>query len=220
MFLSETPHIKLRKANGLINIDYTACDIIGLQDGSSTAAARSYNTIIGVYARGPDGKKIYLQNGYSYSTTTATKHHPRAAALASHNGYKIIPDIKPEPLHKLAYNYSNRPDLQEILKEVKARDEILKELQDARTKNRPVFFKNKNLYKYVETRRPPESVTYKNGNRETVHHYKTSFNYLIDIYYHVRRHDYRQTRAAFYGPKGHKPAATYYTNKYKVVINS
>ena len=61
MFLESTPHINLRKANGLINIDYTACDIIGLDQDSSTAAARSYSTIIGVYTRDETGKKIYLE---------------------------------------------------------------------------------------------------------------------------------------------------------------
>lgn len=185
MFLEETPYIKLRKANGLINIDYTACDIIGLKEDSSTAAARSYSTIIGIYTSGPDGKKIYLETSGAYSTTTATKHKPRAAAIASYNGYKIIPGINPQALRDLYFYPNNAPAIKDILEEVKQHQEILQALKGHETRLNVILdYKVKGI---ITAAREPETIHYKNGNTDHIYSYRTNFKYISNIQYQERR---------------------------------
>lgn len=220
MFLKETPHIKLRKANGLINIDYTACDILGLQDDSSTAAARSYNTIIGVYTRDSSGRKVYLETGYAYSTTTATKHKPRALSLAIYNDYKIVTGVHPEVLKNLYFYPAAAPAVDEIIKEVDLKTEIIKELRGLKTKqiNPVLHARTKGL---IKTRKKPESKNFKNGNKETIYYYRTAFNYIVNIYYHKRVHVFKQRLKTGNSKPGTANAGSSY-NKYKArtVIDS
>lgn len=181
MYLESTPYIKLRRANGLINIDYTSCDIIGLRNESSQAAARSYNTIIGVYTRDSTGNKIYLETAGSYSTTTATKHKPRARSLAAYNNYEIIPDIKPEVLHNQYFN--NKYYIDEILKESQQRQQLIKQLKDGITTSFLITdLKTKGI---IKAARNPETRNYKNGNSETKYYYIVNFKYHAPIYYNV-----------------------------------
>lgn len=205
MFLESTPYIKLRKARGLINIDYTACDIIGLET-EGPAAARSYNTIIGVYTRSGTGEKIYLETAGSYSTTTAAKHKPRAARLAAHNGYKIITDIKPQVLHDI-YFY-NKYNVDEILKESQIHAAAIAAIK---TGNSPETVRD--IKPYLKTAYKRTRKDFKNGNHQTRSWYKLQFKYHAPIYYHINTHVFKETRPAYYGRTGYKPPATY--NKYK-----
>lgn len=179
MKLESTPHIRLRRANGLINIDYTACDIIGLDQDSGKAAARSYNTIIGVYTRSSNGK-IYLENSCSYSQTTAGKHKPRAAALAIHNGYKVISWIKPEVLKEVFFTNIN---VDEIVKEAETRKLLLKELHDNEYNGK--LLKHLKVTGAIKAQKAPESTTYKNGNQLTKYYYSTNFKYVSNITYEL-----------------------------------
>lgn len=181
MQLESTPYVTLRKANGLINIDYTACDIIGLSNNNGTAAARSYNTIIGVYTKTSSGKKVYLKNAYSYSQTTAGKHHPRAAAIAEYNGYAVIQEVKPDVLHDL-YCY-NKYAVDEIIKEAETRNAILQELHN--NDNNGTAIKAAKLNGTIKAYKNPESHQYKNGNNLTKYYYRTNFKYVSNVYYEL-----------------------------------
>ena len=186
MILRSTPHIKLRKANGLINIDYTACDIL-FNEKEGTAAARSYNTIIGVYCQDKNNNKIYLETAGSYSQTTATKHKPRAAALAAYNNYKIIENVRPETLHNLYYyaDYNLYLLVEEILKESQQRNAIIKELQNNDETGRQILAAKK--AGTIKARKKPESKDYKNGNRQTKYYYVVKFKYLAPVYYELNQ---------------------------------
>ncbi|MBQ9011389.1 MAG: hypothetical protein IJ093_01940 [Bacilli bacterium] len=206
MNLESTPYITIRRANGLNYIDYTQCDILGLNDDSSTAAARSYNTIIGVFTRDSTGEKIYLETSGVYSTTTTSKHKPRAAAIATYNNYKIVPEVRPDVLHDL-YFY-NKYAADEIIKEAQERAAILEEL-----KNQDINGASIKHAKYtgtIKASRNPETTTYKNGNQLVKYYYQTNFKYCSNIYYEVNQKatPYQvQTRTG--------PAVT---NKYKNTI--
>lgn len=204
MILKETPHIKLRKANGLINIDFTSCDIIGLRDESSQAAARSYNTIIGVYTRDSTDNKIYLETSGVYSTTTAGKHKPRARSLAAYNNYKIILDIKPEILHEQYFN--NKYCIDEILTEAKQRQELIKQLKDGITTS--FLITDLKVNGVIKAARNPEPHQYKNGNHQTKYYYKVSFKYCAPIYYQVIKKHIVKKVPSYNGPKGPKPETT------------
>lgn len=212
MILESTPYIKLRKSRGLINIDFTQCDIIGLNENSSTAAARSYNTIIGVYTRTSSGQKVYLETSGVYSQTTAAKHKPRAARLAEYNGYNIIKDIKPEILHDI-YFY-NKYNIDEILKESQQRRELLEELKNNQETGRQLLALSK--AGVIKARKLPETKQYKNGNRLVKYYYKTNFKYCSNIYWEVNQKAIKYTRPAFNGPRGPRPPAT--GRKYKINI--
>ena len=210
--LRETPHIRIRKANGLYNIDYTAADIIPGNSINSNhhAAARSYNTIIGVYTEDSTGQKIYLNTAGVYSTTTATKHKPRAAAIASYNNYKIIDNIKPEILHDLFFY--NKYNVDDILKEYQERREILKELQDGNHSTGKILDAK---YKSIITaaRKPADPITYKNGNSKQIYYYKTNFKYFSNIYYKVTVRTTKTRHKGYYGRTGYKPE--FYSTEYK-----
>lgn len=209
MFLNETPHIKLRKANGLINIDYTACDIIGLSDDDSRpAAARSYSTIIGVYTRTSDDTKIYLETSGVYSTTTAAKHKPRAAAIAAYNNFKIIEGINPDVLHNLYFYPSTAPAVEEIIKESEERKQILQALYNNDYNNAVILHA-----KYsgrISAAREPQSKQYKNGNYQTKYYYKTNFKYIANIQYELNVKAIKYTVQTRTGPA--------VTNKYNSKI--
>lgn len=207
MNLKETPYIKLRKANGLTWIDYTQCDILTLEDDRNTSAARSYNTIIGIYTDTINGEKVYLETSGVYSTTTAAKHKPRAAAIAAYNNYRIIPEVKPEILHDI-YFYE-KYSIEAILKEYQERQEISAAIEtrnpdhytilDARTKGQ------------IKPAGLPKTTNYKNGNRLVKYYYKTNFQYFQNIYYQVNQKATRRTINK--GTKGN-----FITNSYKESI--
>ena len=219
--LFETPHIKFRKYNNCnCNIDYTAADIY-THYKSGLSVVRSYYTDIGVFIQ-YNNKQYYIESYYSYSATTI-KHKIKARSIASYNNCQRL-EASPEALEKII-NTSDQ-DQQEatiktILKETTAREKILKEIQEAKDQNRSVFYKDKNLYKYIEARKAPESVTYKNGNSESIYYYKTTFKYLSDIYYHVRKHAYKtKLKTGSSKPGKARTGATYNKYKHKVVITS
>ena len=204
MNLRSTPHIKIRRANGLNNIDYTTCDIIGLNDESEKAAARSYNTIIGVYARDSTGKKIYLETGGVYSTTTQGKHKPRARRIAEYNNFKVVSEILPEILHKL-YFY-NKYNIDAITSEAKERQEILKALYNNEdTAPAILHAKYKNI---IECYKPVEKTQYKNGNLKNKYYCKVTFKYCYPIYYELNVKHIKKEIAPYYGRNGYKPATT------------
>ena len=208
MFLNETPYIKLRRTrSGLIYVDYTQLDILGLQDDSSTAAARSYNTIIGVYTRTGSGKKIYLETSGSYSTTTATKHKPRAAAIAIYNNFQVIPEVKPEILHNL-YFY-NKYNVDEILKEYQERQKIAAAIE-TRNPDHPGII-DAQVKGLIKAAGLPTATNYKNGNRLVKYYYRTNFKYFSNIYYQVNQKATRRTIN-----KGNR--GNFQTNEYKESI--
>ena len=176
--INETPYINLRNnAHGTRTIDYTQADIIeGIKPHD--AAARSYNTIIGVYTRTNDGQKVYLETSGIYSTTTATKHKPRAARLASYNGYEIVTGIKPETLHNL-YFY-DKYDVSEILQEAKLKNEILETLKSGHD-NGPII--HGQVIGVINSNGTPKTTDYKNGNRDVKYFYKTNFKHVTNIKY-------------------------------------
>lgn len=181
MFLSETPHIKLRKANGLLNIDYTAADIIF--NNKEDAAARSYNTLIGIYTKDETGRKYYLETAGVYSTTTAAKHKPRARRLASYNNYEIITDIRPEYIHDFNKFYDGTYNITEILQEQQERKDILKALYENEN-NAAAIIHAKTTGK-IKARKAPEGKQFKNGNYLTKYFYVTNFKYFSNIYYEL-----------------------------------
>lgn len=201
MILKETPSIKIRKSNGLYVIDYTSCDLI--KNPAGTIAARSYNTIIGIYTTNSDGQKVYYKNCYSYSTTTATKHHPRAERLAAYNNYKIVEGVKPDALFNLYFDPS-KVNIKELEQELKNRQEI----EDAAYNNN--FYL---LYQHQKKDNirpePPESIQYKNGNRLTTHEYRTTFKYIQNISYTEYTKTGPKTIDAGYYRNGYKPARIY-----------
>lgn len=203
MFLESTPHVTIRKANGLYNIDYTACDILNAA-APGPAAARSYNTIIGVYTHDSSGSKVYLETGASYSQTTASKHKPRAAAIASYNGFQIIPEIKPSVLFDL-YHYNKIP-VDEIIKEAEERRQLLQELHN--NNDTGTTIKDLKVKGIIKAAKEPESTPYKNGNHLEKYHYKTDFKYVYNVYYEVNVKTTKYTRPSFNGPTGPRPAAT------------
>ena len=213
MFLSETPHIRIRRANGLYNIDYTACDIIGLNQDSSTAAARSYNTIIGVYTRTSSGSRVYLETGAAYSQTTASKHKPRAAAIASYNGFQIIPEIKPDVLREV-YFYGKTP-VDEIIKEAETRQQLLQELHN--NDNNGPTIKDLKVKGIIKAAREPESHQYKNGNHLEKYFYQTKFKYVYNVQYELNQKATKYTRPAFNSPTGPRPEATGYKVQNRIV---
>lgn len=193
MNLKSTPHIILRKRNGLLNIDYTACDIISNQD---QAAARSYNTIIGVYARDSSGTKYYLETSGVYSTTTAAKHKPRAARLADYNGFRIIENIKPDVLFN-QYFYK-KYSIDDIIQEAKERQAILQALRDNDTNARSI--KAAKLNGTIHARKNPEPHQFKNGNLKTKYYYIAEFKYCSSIFYEVNIKHERKTIETRKGP--------------------
>ena len=205
MFLSETPHISLRNSRGLTYIDYTQCDILNAA-APGPAAARSYNTIIGVYTRSSNGKKVYLETGANYSQTTASKHKPRAAAIAIYNGFQIIPEIKPDTLREVYFN--NKIPVDEIIKESETRRQLFQELHNNDNNGRTI--KDLKYKGILKASREPESHQYKNGNHLEKYHYKTDFKYVYNIYYEVNQKSTKYTRPAFNGPTGPRPPATGY----------
>ena len=205
MFLKSTPYIKLRKANGLLNIDYTKCDIIF---NDNIAAARSYNTIIGVYTRDSTGTKIYLETSGSYSTTTATKHKPRAASIAAYNNYHIVTDIKPEVL-KIVY-YSKNPEIVDnILKESQQRQELLNELKN--NVNDSLLKTHLKVNGTIKADRTPEHKQYKNGNSQTKYYYRSNFQYCQQVTWQENKKHIKKVIPGYNGPKGPKPERTTYT---------
>lgn len=182
MYLNETPHISLRKANGLINIDYSACDII-FNERNDTAAARSYNTVIGIYTKDNNNNKIYLETAGSYSQTTAGKHKPRARRLAEYNNYKIIPEIKPAIIESVSDFYYKNLNVDEIIKESQERRQILTALYN--NEENAAAIKAAKLNGICKARRQPESTSYKNGNYLTKYFYIVEFKYLSSIYYEL-----------------------------------
>lgn len=186
MFLNETPHISLRKnTNGNYQIDFCSAEILTPFKGTETAAARSYSTIIGIYTRDESGKKIYLETSGVYSTTTATKHKPRAAAIASHNGYKIISNINPQVLRDLYFYPDNAPAIKDILEEVKQHREILQALKGHESRLNVILdYKVKGI---ITAAKEPETIHYKNGNTDHIYSYKTNFKYISNIQYQERR---------------------------------
>jgi len=213
MILKETPYIKIRNRNGLKYIDYTACDIIGLRPESNQAAARSYNTIIGVYTRDSTGRKYYFQTSGSYSTTTATKHKPRAAGIAAYNNYIIVDDVHPKILNDL-YFY-NKYNVDEIIQEAKIRTEIINTIRS--NPDTSIFFKNKKCYDYI-TFNNRTGKDYQNGNRQEVTIYKTNFKYLYNFQIKETRHAFQHKLKQYAGRTGTKGPATYTTYKYRSVI--
>lgn len=201
MILKETPYIKLRNRNGLKYIDHTQCDIIGLRNESSQAAARSYNTIIGVYTRTGTGEKVYLETAGSYSTTTAGKHKPRAAAIAIHNKYKIIEDIKPEILHDIYFN--NKYNIDEILTEAKQRKGLINQLKQGITES--FLITDLKVNGNIKAARNPEPHQYKNGNSQTKYYYKVSFKYCSSIYYQVNVKHIKKILPGYNSKTGPKP---------------
>lgn len=212
MLLESTPHISLRNSRGLTYIDYTQCDILNVA-APGPAAARSYNTIIGVYTHDSTGCKVYLETGAAYSQTTASKHKPRAAAIASYNGFEIIPEIKPEILRQV-YFYENIP-VDEIIKESQQRRQLLQELRNNDTTGKTI--KDLKVKGILKAAKKPESHQYKNGNHLDKYHYKTDFKYVYNIYYEVNQKSTRYTRPAFNGPTGPRPEATGYKVKNTIV---
>ena len=212
MFLSETPHIKIRKAKGLYNVDYTACDILN-QNQPGPAAARSYNTIIGVYTHDSTGCKVYLETGAAYSQTTASKHKPRAAAIAEYNGFQIIPEIKPDVLRQV-YLYENIP-VDEIIKEAETRDQLLEDLHN-NDNNSTTILKLKRAG-IIKANRNPQSHQYKNGNHLEKYFYRTNFKYVYNVYYELNVKTTRYTRPQFNGPTGPRAAASGNRIKHTIV---
>lgn len=201
MILKETPYIKIRKANGLYNIDYTSCDLI--KNPAGTIAARSYNTLIGVYTINSDGQKVYYKNCYGYSTTTSTKHHPRAERLAAYNNYKIVEGINPDTLFNLYFDLS-KVNIKQLEEELKNRREI------------EAAIINKDYHKLYQYQRPgiirpeaPESTNYKNGNRLVKQEYKTRFKYIQNISFTEYSKTGPKTIDAGYYRNGYKPARIY-----------
>lgn len=203
MQLESTPYVTLRKAKGLINIDYTACDIIGLSNNNGTAAARSYNTIIGVYTRDSTGNKVYLETSGVYSTTTCGKHKPRAAAIATYNRYQIVPEVRPDILHDLYY-YS-KYSVDDIIKEFQEREAILEELKNNNYNGTAI--KTAKLNGTIKAAREPETTQYKNGNNLTKYYYRTNFKYVSNVYYELNNKAIKTTVQTRTG--------TATTNKYK-----
>lgn len=205
MYIKETAHIKLRKANGLINIDYTACDII-FNEKNDTAAARSYNTIIGIFTHDNSSNKIYLETAGVYSTTTATKHKPRAARIADYNGYTIIEGIKPaiiEQVRDFYYCPLTEEDVDEIKKEAKQRQEILKALYS--NNETAAAIKSGKYSGTIKARKAPAGHQFKNGNYLTKYFYKTNFKYLQNIYYEVNVRHVKTKIKGYNGPAGPVP---------------
>ena len=193
MELNETPYIKIKR-NG--QIDNTAATIAELNN--NIQIVYSYNTIIGAFIQYYD-KRIYLKDSCSYSTTTAGKHHPRAAAIANHNHFKII-----EVKHKTIIKAINNPEiLKGIFQEVEIKNQILKALYENNH-----FFKNLKCYDYIEARRK-EHKEFKNSNFKNIYYKKTTFKYLPQIYYKVTHHAKNQLKPS----KGY-----FYKYSYKVVI--
>lgn len=201
MILKETPHIKLRNSKGHVYIDYTACDI--LENPAGVIAARSYSTIIGIYTSSSSGQKVYYKNCYGYSTTTSTKHHPRAERLAAYNGYQIQEGINPKTLHNLYFNPA-QVNIKELEEELKNRREI----EDAAYNNN--FYL---LYQHQKKDNirpePPESIQYKNGNRLVRQEYKTRFKYIQNISFTEYSKTGPKTIEGGYYRNGYKPARIY-----------
>lgn len=212
MFLSETPHINLRNSRGLTYIDYTQCDILNAA-APGPAAARSYNTIIGVYTRTSNGSKVYLETGASYSQTTASKHKPRAAAIAIYNGFQIIPEIKPDVLRDV-YFYGKIP-VDEVIKESQQRRQLVQELRN--NDDTGTTIKDLKVKGTIKAAKKPESHQYKNGNHLEKYYYKTDFKYVYNVYYEVNQKSTKYTRPAFNSPTGPRPAATGNRITHKIV---
>ena len=206
MFLESTPYITIRNRNGLKTIDYTSADILGLGE-PGPAAARSYNTIIGIYTTDDDGRKVYLETSGVYSTTTAAKHKPRAASLAIDNGFKVVTGIRPDVLHDL-YFYAGENQaliIREILQEVETRRQLLGQLRN--NINSSFLITDLLVSDKITSRRPPESKQYKNGNRLVKYYYQTNFKYIANIQYEVNQKSIPYTVQTRTG--------TARTNKYK-----
>ena len=180
MLLNDTPYIRLRNNKGLTKIDYTACDIIGLEDGSSTAAARSYSTIIGVYTR--SGEKVYLKNAEKYSVTTAGKHHPRAEAIAIYNGYHVINNVRPDVLYNVYFHPSTAPAVDEIINEAEERRQIIKELRANDPEGAAII--HAKVTGTIKTKKV-ETHQYKNGNNLDKYYCTTNFKFVSNITYEV-----------------------------------
>ena len=203
--LESTPYVKIRKANGLLNIDYTACDIFSIEN---IAIARSYNTFIGIYAAGPDGKKYYFKNSNSYSSTTATKHHPRAQEIAIYNGYNTVVEVRPETLYKI---YNATPETRpELLKQILYESQIKDEIKTA-INNNEYIYKNINVFDYIKlvTRK---HTPYKNTNFKDVYLYQTNFKYISNINIKYTQHAFNTV----------KPSTGYrykYTERWSVIYS-
>ena len=225
MYLEETPYIKLRYARGLLNIDYTSCDIIF---NENHAGARSYNTIIGVYAI-INGKKYYFETSGVYSQTTAGKHKPRARDIAIYNGFEVIENIKPDILFDLYFKSIN---INALFKELQQKEDLIKylKLQDYKTCHQINsqaawdglrIYDLRQLIKNSETNK--KETIYKNGNTKTVKQYRTKFNYLSDLYYKITSRSKKTTiKAAAQLSIGATPTkdTTGKITTYKAVISS
>lgn len=203
MNLISTPYITIRNRNGLKTIDYTQCDIL---ENENQAAARSYNTIIGVYTRTSTGQQVYLETAGSYSQTTASKHKPRAAAIAAYNNYKIIEDIKPEILFN-QYFY-NKYCIDEILQESQQRQELIKQLKDGKTSS--FLINNLKVNGTITAARDPKTKNYKNGNHQTKYYYKVNFKYSAPVYYEVITKHIETIIPGYNSSTGPKPEQTTY----------
>jgi len=155
--------------------------------------AVSYNTVIA--AKGPEG--ILFLTSYSYSNTTA--HHKTEASRIL--GGEVV-EVTPEALYKIAAGDETTAARAIVEDGIKSQiieaiqEDNRPELQDQRTKGN------------ITPAKQPSKTTYKNGNSCTVYHYKTTFKYVDNIYYHRRT---RQTSIK-------NKRGTYKT--YKAVITS
>ena len=199
--IKETPHIKINEKTG--QIDYTSARIIYFKNN---AYVFSYNTVIGIYTQ-YTGKPLYLETAAAHSSTTSTKHKPRARRLAEYNSYKIIPDIKPEILHDLYLN-SIKYDIAEIVKESQIYTAAIAAIK---TGNEPETVRD--IKPYLKPQYKQTKKDFKNGNQQIRSWYKLEFKYHAPIYYHINTHVFKETRPAYYGRTGYKPPATY--NRYK-----
>ena len=218
--IKETPHIKINKKTG--QIDYTsACISSAWNTEYIKGVTFSYNTIIGVFLKVPycTGYRLYyLETAGVYSQTTASKHKPRAAGIASYNNYDIISDIKPDALQTIANAPEDKQQqiLKAILKEDQERQDIINQLYSNDDAGGPVLHAIKTGV--INHWKRPDSHTFKNGNYQTKYYYKTNFKYLSNIYYELNVKHVKITVPGYNGRNGYKPPAV--TNKIiKNIVN-
>ena len=211
MILQNTPHIRIAPLSG--QVDKCSCWIKNYNYDENQYAF-SYNTVIGIYT----SDLYYLETAGSYSTTTAGKHKPRCQSIARHNNFKIVPDVKPETLAAIYRRPEELPEiLPAILEESQQRRQLLDAINNNRTENSIALdLKVKGI---LNASRKPETKNFKNGNRDTVHYYRTNFKYVSNLEYkEVTKAKKQRLETSNSKPGKAKTGSTYYKYSSKAAV--